>query len=58
LGHQIIFMGELALGIILAYVLVSNFKGTSQVSGTILKGVPPIITSLQGVGPGYPAPAR
>ena len=52
------FMIELGLGIILAYVLVSNFKGTTQISGTILKGVPPIITSLQGVGPGYPAPAR
>ena len=52
------FMIELGLGIVLAYVLVSNFKGTTQISGTILKGVPPIITSLQGVGPGYPAPAR
>lgn len=52
------FLIELGLGIILAYVLVSNFKGTTQISGTILKGVPPIITSLQGVGPGYPAPAR
>ncbi len=58
MGHQIIFLGELALGAIMLYIIVSNFKGSTQVGGTILKGVPPIITSLQGVGPGYPAPAR
>lgn len=58
MGGKIIFMGELALGIILAYVLVSNFKGTTQIAGTTLKGIPPVITALQGVGPGYPAPAR
>lgn len=49
---------EIGLGIILAYVLVSNYKGTSTIAGTTLKGVPPVIQSLQGVGPGYPPPAR
>jgi hypothetical protein len=49
---------ELSLGLILVYILVSNYKGTATVGGTLLKGAPPVIQSLQGVGPGYPAPAR
>lgn len=51
-------LAEIALGIILAYVLVSNFKGTSTIAGTLIKGTPAIVQSLQGVGPGYPPPAR
>lgn len=44
--------------LILAYILVSNFKGSVAI-GTLPKTVlPPIIQSLQGVGPGYPPPAR
>ncbi len=49
---------EMGLGLILVYILVSNYKGTATVSGTLLKGAPPVIQSLQGVGPGYPSPAR
>lgn len=53
-GHLV----EIGLGLILAYILVSNYKGTTSIAGTTLKGVPPVIQSLQGVGPGYPPPAR
>ena len=51
-------ISEIVLGIILAYVLVSNFYGTVQIGKTGLQGIPPVIQSLQGVGPGYPPPAR
>lgn len=51
-------LSEFALGLILVYILVSNFKGTTSITGTLLKGTPAVIQSLQGVGPGYPAPAR
>lgn len=53
-GHLV----EIGLGLILVYLLVSNYKGTSTITGTTLKGVPPVIQALQGVGPGYPPPAR
>lgn len=46
------------LALILVYILVSNYKGTVQIGTLGVKGIPPIIQSLQGVGPGYPAPAR
>jgi hypothetical protein len=49
---------ELGLGLILVYILVSNFKGTTGIIGTTLKGAPPVISSLQGVGSDYPPPAR
>ena len=42
----------------LVYILVSNFKGTSTITTDLLKGAPPVIQSIQGVGPGYPPPAR
>lgn len=51
-------ISEIVLGIILAYVLVSNWMGTVQIGKTGLQGLPPVIQSLQGVGPGYPPPAR
>lgn len=46
------------LGLILVYILVSNWAGTTAISSVLVKGTPPIISALQGVGPGYPAPAR
>lgn len=44
--------------LILIYILVSNFAGTVAIGSMVGKDVPPIIQSLQGVGTGYPAPAR
>lgn len=44
--------------LILVYIFVSNWMGTVQIGNTVAKGVPPLIQSLQGVGPGYPPPAR
>jgi hypothetical protein len=58
MGHEIAQWGVWILGLILLYILVSNYKGTVQIGTTISKGLPPIIQSLQGVGPGYPPPAR
>jgi uncharacterized membrane protein len=58
MGQKAISLVGLALGLILAYILVSNFKGTTSIIGTTLKGAPPIISSLQGVGKNYPPPAR
>lgn len=49
---------EMALGLILVYILVSNSGGTVPILGTVFKGVPPVVSSLQGVGPGYPKPNR
>lgn len=49
---------EIVLGLILVYILVSNFYGTVQIGKTATQGIPPIIQSLQGVGAGYPPPAR
>ena len=49
---------ELGLGLILAYILVSNWNGTVQIGKTAAQGLPPVIQSLQGVGAGYPPPAR
>lgn len=44
--------------IILAYVLVNNWRGSVELGKLPGQELPPIIQSLQGVGPGYPAPAR
>ena len=49
---------ELVLGLILVYILVSNWNGTVQIGKTAVTGLPPVIQSLQGVGAGYPPPAR
>lgn len=46
------------LVLILVYILVSNFAGTTAIGSVLLKGTPPVISALQGVGPGYPPPAR
>lgn len=46
------------LALILVYILVSNWGGTTAIGGVLLKGTPPVISALQGVGPGYPPPAR
>lgn len=51
-------IAEIVLGLILVYILVSNWMGTVQIGKTATQGLPPVIQSLQGVGPGYPAPAR
>lgn len=51
-------LSKWGLLLILAYILVSNFYGTVQIGKTGLQGLPPVIQSLQGVGPGYPPPAR
>jgi hypothetical protein len=47
-----------ALLLILIYILVNNFAGTVAIGNLAGKNLPPIIQSLQGVGPGYPPPAR
>jgi hypothetical protein len=46
------------LALILVYILVSNFAGTTAIGSVLIKGVPPMVSSLQGIGPGYPPPAR
>lgn len=51
-------ISEWVLGLILVYILVSNYFGTVQIGKTAATGIPPVIQSLQGVGPGYPPPAR
>ena len=51
-------LAEIGAGLILAYILVSNYVGTVQIGKTATTGIPPVIQSLQGVGPGYPPPAR
>jgi uncharacterized membrane protein len=58
MGQKVTTVIGWMLGLILAYILVSNFKGTTSIVGTLLKGSPAVISALQGVGPGYPAPAR
>ena len=49
---------ELLFWLLLAYILASNWFGTVQIGKTVLPGIPPVIQSIQGVGPGYPPPAR
>lgn len=49
---------EIVAGLILAYILASNWMGTVQIEKTSGAVIPPVIQSLQGVGPGYPPPAR
>lgn len=56
--HNAMTVTAWVLGLILIYVLVSNWQGTVQIGSLGLKGLPPVIQSLQGVGPGYPPPAR
>ena len=49
---------EWAFFLILVYILVSNWGGTVPILKTAGAAVPPVLQSLQGVGPGYPPPAR
>lgn len=49
---------ELVFWLFLAFILVNNWFGTVQIGKTGLTGIPPVIQSIQGVGPGYPPPAR
>lgn len=58
MGNRITSLVGFALGLILVYILVSNSGGTVPIASTVIKGIPPVVSSLQGVGPGYPKPNR
>lgn len=58
MGRDVVTIISWVLGLVLVYILVSNWAGTTAISGVLLKGTPPVISALQGVGPGYPPPAR